>query len=71
MTQRSGTVKWFKADTGYGFVAPDGGGKDVFLHVNVVRKAGLDPAAIREGSKVSFTAEAGPKGEKAVSLTLA
>ena len=38
----TGTVKWFNADKGYGFITPDNGGKDVFVHVTAVQRAGLD-----------------------------
>jgi CspA family cold shock protein len=49
----SGTVKCFNATKGYGFIQPDGGGgKDVFVHVSAVEKAGLDE--LREGDKVTF-----------------
>jgi cold shock protein len=48
----SGTVKWFNAMKGYGFIAPDGGGKDVFVHISAVEKAGMDGLA--EGMKVTF-----------------
>ena len=48
----SGTVKWFNGQKGYGFIQPDGGGKDVFVHISAVEKAGLD--GLREGDKVTF-----------------
>ena len=47
-----GVVKWFNATKGYGFIAPDSGSKDVFVHISAVEKAGLDD--LREGAKVSF-----------------
>jgi cold shock protein len=48
----SGTVKWFNGQKGYGFIAPDGGGKDVFVHISAVEKAGLD--GLPDGAKVTF-----------------
>ena len=47
-----GTVKWFNATKGYGFIQPDGGGKDVFVHISAVEKAGL--SSLNEGAKVSY-----------------
>jgi cold shock protein len=47
-----GTVKWFNATKGYGFIQPDGGGKDVFVHISAVEKAGY--TSLAEGAKVSF-----------------
>lgn len=48
----TGTVKWFNAQKGYGFIQPDDGGKDVFVHVSAVQRAGLQ--TLREGQKVSY-----------------
>jgi CspA family cold shock protein len=48
----TGTVKWFNATKGYGFIQPDNGGKDVFVHISAVEKAGL--SSLTEGAKVSY-----------------
>ena len=48
----TGTVKWFNATKGYGFIQPDGGGKDVFVHISAVERAGL--SSLNEGAKVSY-----------------
>ena len=50
MTQ--GTVKWFNGQKGFGFIQPDGGGRDVFVHISAVERAGL--SNLNEGQKVSF-----------------
>ncbi|MDF3074790.1 MAG: cold-shock protein [Alphaproteobacteria bacterium] len=48
----NGTVKWFNAQKGFGFIQPDNGGKDVFVHISAVEAAGL--SGLNEGQKVSF-----------------
>ena len=56
----TGTVKWFNATKGFGFIAPDGGGKDVFVHVSAVQRACL--RTLNEGQKVSFDLATGRDG---------
>lgn len=56
----TGTVKWFNATKGFGFIQPDGGGKDVFLHISALERAGL--REIADGAKVSFELESGRDG---------
>ena len=48
----TGTVKWFNAPKGFGFIQPDSGGKDVFLHISAVERAGLQ--GLHEGQKISY-----------------
>ena len=59
----SGTVKWFNASKGYGFIAPDDGSPDVFVHFSSIEGAGY--RELTEGQKVDFEAEQGPKGPQA------
>ncbi len=56
----TGTVKWFNPDKGFGFIAPDEGGKDVFVHITAVRAAGLE--SLQDDQKVAFEMEAGRDG---------
>lgn len=51
-TMANGTVKWFNATKGYGFIEPENGGKDVFVHISAVEKAGLK--SLNDGQKVSY-----------------
>ena len=63
----NGTVKWFNATKGFGFIEPEGGGKDVFVHISAVERSGL--TGLRDNQKVSFDIEAGRDGrESAVNL---
>jgi CspA family cold shock protein len=62
----SGTVKWFNAAKGYGFITPDDGSADVFAHFSAVEGSGY--RELIEGQKVSFESEQGPKGPQAKSV---
>ena len=57
----SGTVKWYNGTKGYGFIQPDDGSKDVFVHVTAVERAGM--RSLIEGQKLSFTIEQGRDGK--------
>ncbi len=61
----TGTVKFFNNDKAFGFITPDDGSKDVFVHKN-----GIKSGVLREGSKVSYTAETSPKGLNAVDVVV-
>jgi CspA family cold shock protein len=66
----TGTVKWFNATKGFGFIQPDGGSKDVFVHISAVERAGL--RGLDDGQKVTFDLEKGRDGrESASNLSLA
>jgi CspA family cold shock protein len=61
-----GTVKFFNSQKGFGFITPEGGGKDVFVHSSTVEAAGM--RSLAEGQRVSFDIQPDPKGTKAVNL---
>ena len=57
----TGTVKWFNVAKGYGFIQPEDGSKDVFVHISAVERAGI--GNLREGQKLSFDLERGQQGK--------
>ena len=63
----TGTVKWFNDDQGFGFITPDEGGKDLFVHHTGIQSDGFRTLA--EGARVSYEAESGDKGPKAVNVS--
>jgi CspA family cold shock protein len=58
---QQGTVKFFNADKGYGFIKPDDGGRDIFVHITAVERAGL--TSLNKGQRVSYEIEANKKGK--------
>ena len=65
----NGTVKWFNTTKGYGFIAPEDGGKDVFVHISAVERSGL--TGLKDDQKVSYELQAGRDGhESATDLEL-
>jgi CspA family cold shock protein len=67
-TTTTGTVKWFNEEKGYGFIQPDNGGADVFVHKSAVQKAGM--RSLREGQKISFEIQQDPKSRKSSAANL-
>jgi CspA family cold shock protein len=67
----NGTVKFFNHTKGYGFIAPEEGGKDVFVHISALERAGLPP--LNEGDRVSFEVEDDPRGrgKQAINIQMA
>jgi len=64
----TGTVKWFNGTKGYGFIAPDNGGADVFVHISSVERAGL--SSLNENQKVSYEEERDPKKGKTSAVNI-
>jgi CspA family cold shock protein len=61
----TGTVKWFNTTKGFGFIAPDDGGKDVFVHISAVERAGLQ--GLNDNQKISYELQAGRDGRESAS----
>jgi CspA family cold shock protein len=66
--EETGTVKWFNADRGYGFIAPNGGGKDVFVHISVLERSGIE--GLTEGQTVVVDVVKGREGPEATRIRL-
>ena len=64
----NGTVKWFNPTKGFGFIQPDSGGADIFVHISAVERAGL--SSLNEGQKVSFDEERDPKKGKTSAINI-
>jgi len=62
----TGTVKFFNATKGFGFISPDGGEKDVFVHISAVEGSGM--SSLQDGQKVTFDVEPDKRGERAVNI---
>lgn len=67
MARKTGVVKWFNEEKGFGFVTPDDGTKDVFVHHTAINGHGFKN--LNEGDRIEFDTEAGDKGPKAVNVT--
>ena len=63
----TGTVKWFNDDKGFGFITPEDGSKDLFVHQSAIQGEGF--RSLAEGAKVTYESEAGDKGPRAVNVT--
>lgn len=64
----TGVVKWFNGDKGFGFITPDGGGQDVFIHFSAIQGSGFQ--TLEEGQKVRFNIEQAQKGPQATTCTI-
>jgi CspA family cold shock protein len=67
--RQTGTVKFFNMEKGYGFIAPEGGQKDIFVHITAVQGSGLQ--GLKEGDQVSFETEQDKRGPQAVNIQTA
>ncbi|MHC3995601.1 cold-shock protein [Thiomicrolovo sp. ZZH C-3] len=66
---QKGTVKWFNSEKGYGFISPEDGGKDVFVHFRQVNRTGYGRVELQEGQEVTFEIGEGQKGPQAENVT--
>lgn len=65
---QTGTVKWFNEKKGFGFIQPDGGGEDIFVHISAVEKSGMN--TLREGQKINFETQTDPRKGKPNAINL-
>jgi len=68
-TQINGTVKWFNSEKGFGFIEPENGENDVFVHYRQINSNGYDRVSLNEGQKVTFEIGEGQKGPQAENVT--
>ena len=68
-TLANGTVKWFNSEKGFGFIEPEDGGKDLFVHYRQINSNGYDRVSLNDGQKVTFEVAQGEKGPQAENVT--
>jgi CspA family cold shock protein len=68
VTMANGTVKWFNPTKGYGFIQPDNGGSDVFIHISAVERSGL--SSLNEGQRISYDEEVDPRKGKTAATNI-